>query len=1014
VLLLCVMLLSPADAVWAETAPAERIVPVVVALEPFAPVEAADPEWLSRFVRALESTDPESPLALQVNEAVTLEHSLLGDPRGVDSQLQLQQKALLTGSSYLVIGKITRLAQHYSLDVRVLGAAELKVLAHLVYEGEGPGGFAAAIDEAAAAVRDILGRQVAPAVEGERRASARADFGPDVEEITPAGVNTVVEVRVRGNRRIEADAIRAVVGTRVGEPLRGDRIGEDVRRIYKLGFFRDVQVEATDELEGKLVTFVVEENPIIRRVSVSGNESVGSSDIKDQLTLTVGSTVDYPLLLENQARIEALYKVQGFHLVKVSYGVESLGQDSVAINYDISEGGKLRLTQIEFEGNESLSDDELLKVAQTKPWGWKSYVTHFWDKSGVYAEPIFYQDLDRVSRRYMDDGFIRANISDPEVIHDKDGLRVKVRITEGPRYVVGDVDVIGDESMDRDELWGLLELVEGDVFNRSTLTDDVERLRARYADRGFFSARVTPRTRVDDEARAVDCAFAVEKGSLYFVDRIEVHGNTRTRDGVIRRELGLGEGELYSANALRRSQARVRRLGFFEEVDLETKPLEEANRVAVDVDVVERPTGSFSFGAGVGSTDGFLMNASLRQDNLFGKGYGLHANVDFGSENANMFLRFTDPYFLGSPAGLSATFSRTDREYVDFDQENMGFNFNVSYPLDEGETRVGSGYSFSKREITGVEEFQASSLLQREEFQGSSDTSMMTLSMVRDTRDDIRFPRSGQVSGFAVDFAGLGGLNQFLRIEGRTTWFLPAKRWLGFDSTFVVNSRFGWAIPFNDISDFDLPGCSGDPSNPNTCAGFVALDPDQIQGLSNIDTDLELPLTERYFLGGLGAFQVRGFKQRSLGPRRTILDRQSTFGNGDVAFFPSRFSLVDPGGCLDGPGTCNDLDDVDIDDFEELELADVIGGNKMFLLNLELQFPISEELGLRGILFFDMGNAFAENEAINPADFRFGAGGGLQWFSPFGPILVQLGFPLDKLEDEDGSVFEFSFGGSQF
>ncbi len=194
----------------------------------------------------------------------------------------------------------------------------------------------------------------------------------------------------------------------------------------------------------------------------------------------------------------------------------------------------------------------------------------------------------------------------------------------------------------------------------------------------------------------------------------------------------------------------------------------------------------------------------------------------------------------------------------------------------------------------------------------------------------------------------------------------------------------------------------------------VAKD-NQLQQLTSIDDALKLPLTARYFLGGLGAFQVRGFRQRSLGPRRTILDRFDAAG-GEVLFFPSN-RVIAPGvpeRCLDGTNNCNDIDDKDIDDFEALELADVIGGNKMFLLNLELQFPISEELGLRGIVFFDMGNAFAENESINPADLRFGVGAGLQWFSPFGPILMQLGFPLDALEDEDGSVFEFSFGGSQF
>jgi len=998
---LCLLLfLSPADALWAKSAMPSTSIPILVALEPFAPLESDGSEWLSHLVRALEVEG-----TLRVQDAQLLKPGPLVETGAGLSDRHFQAQAQHSGARYLVIGRITHLAQHYSLDVRVLGADDLKPFAHLVYEGSGPDGLAAVLAEAGRGVRPILerrpGLRSAPA--RARTVWARPELGPDVQG--PPDPKTVVGVQVLGNRRIEGDAIRNVVGTRVGEPLRAARIAEDVRRIYALGFFRDVQVEVTPEPGGKLVTFLVEENPIIRQVSISGNDNLGGDDIKDQLTLTVGSTTDYPLLLENQARIEALYKTRGYHLVQVSYSVEPLGDDSVAINYDVIEGKKLRLIEIDFIGNETLTDKELLKIVLTKPWGWISFVSRLWDKSGIYAEPIFYQDLGRIERTYMDEGFIRVRIGDPEVSYDEEGLRVELKISEGPRYFVGEVDVIGDESMDRDELLQYVALAPGEIFGRATLTGDVERLRAHYADRGYFSAKVSPRTRVDEETRTVDSAFEVEKGELYFVDRIEVHGNTRTRDEVIRRELGLAEGELYSARALQRSQARIRRLGFFEEVGLETKPLDEPHRVVVDVDVVERPTGSFSFGAGVGSTDGFLINAALRQDNLFGKGYGLVANVDFGSQNSNMFVRFIDPYLLGSMTSLSGTFSSTEREFIDFDQKTLGFSLNASYPLDESETRIGAGYAFTQREITSISEFQASSLLQREEFQGESDTSLGTLSMVRDTRDDIRFPRSGQVTGFAVEFAGLGGLTEFVRLEGRTTWFLDAERWLGFDSTFVINSRVGWAIPLNDISDFDLPECN------NQALCVDAVDTTESRALTNIDTDLELPLTERYFLGGLGAFQVRGFKQRSLGPRRPVLNHAPVNAAGDRLFFAS--GRLANGTCPVGQ-VCNSLNDTDVDDFEDLEFADVIGGNKMFLLNLELQFPISEELGLRGILFFDMGNAFAENESINPADFRFGTGAGVQWFSPFGPILIELGIPLDRLEDEDASVFEFSFGGSQF
>jgi outer membrane protein assembly factor BamA len=289
---------------------------------------------------------------------------------------------------------------------------------------------------------------------------------------------------------------------------------------------------------------------------------------------------------------------------------------------------------------------------------------------------------------------------------------------------------------------------------------------------------------------------------------------------------------------------------------------------------------------------------------------------------------------------------------------------------------------------------------------------LLAFSARRDTRDDPRFPRKGEVSGLSVEWAGLGGWSNFLRFEGRTTWWFPLQRWIGWDWTFMVNTRAGYVLPFNSIGDFDLPGCSGSVADASTCLGFTTgFGAGNIAGLSDIDDDLELALSERYFLGGIGAFPVRGFESRSLGPRRSILI-PTYFSNGDVAFSPS--GVLSDGSCAYGAGQCNSLDDTEIDDFDNLDLTDVIGGNKMLLANFELQFPISEELGLTGIVFFDAGNAFAENESINPADLRLGTGVGAQWFSPFGPIVVYLGFPLDRLDDEDASVFEFSFGGGGY
>ncbi len=856
------------------------------------------------------------------------------------------------------------------------------------------------------------------------RASAQAQppldlaAPPEQTEPAPAPSGTSVSaVQVTGNRRIEADAIKAVIGTKIGSTLSQRRVAEDVRRIYALGFFHDVRVDISRASDGTaIVTFLVEENPVIRQVSITGNEAIGADDIKEKLTVTVGSTVDYPLLIENSARIEAQYQAKGYYLAKVSYVLEPMGDGAVGVNFDVVEGDKLRLKEIEFNGNQAFSDRQLEKVMQTKTWGITSYVSQLWDHSGLYAEPIFYEDLDKIQRKYMDEGYIRVSIGRPQVEVVDKGLRVRVDVEEGPQFKVGTVDILGDETMDRDELLALVKLQPGAVFSRSVLTGDVDRLRNFYADRGFFDAAVNPITNVDAEKLEIATNFEVKKGELYFVEGIDVNGNTRTADTVVRRELSIGEAELYSAAAVAKSKQRVQRLGYFEEVEIQTRPTDQPNRVAMSVDVVERPTGSFSFGAGVGSVDGFVVSGSVRQDNLFGTGRSLSAGADLGSINRTYYVRFVEPYVFNTAGSLTATLQSARSEYIDFEEEQSGVGLSFAYPLDESETWASTGYSFAARSIEGID-FQAASLLEREELQGDTTTSLGTISLRRDTRDDFRFPKRGHVSGLALEFAGLGGFSEFLRLEARTTRFYPMGWLFPFDSTFVLNSRAGYVLPFNTIGDFDLPDCSDsivlENGLPTSCAALSAISP-EIRGLGEIDKDLELSLTERYFLGGIGPFQLRGFKQRSLGPRRARLN-QTILANGERAFFPVGF-VDDPsvGNCAFGPGQCNSLDDEDIDDFENLDLADVIGGNSMALVNLELQFPISEEMGLSGLFFFDMGNAFDETEFINPAEFRFGTGAGIQWFSPFGPILVVLGFPLDPLEDEDGSVFEFSLGGQQY
>jgi outer membrane protein insertion porin family len=1062
----------------------------VVAVLPFRVHSAKPLDYLENSLADLLAARLEASGRVEVLETLTVRESLVAYA-GERTEAAVRRLAAELGADFVVVGSLTELAGHYSLDVRVTAVASDVATSTMVFTADDDSELLDRINELADRVLQLVGT-VSPRAEvaevlvdaipdladaargalrtrpGDRYQSAavREDLArlralPGVasatveterrrdgvivtfrviatEQIMPTaeaapGLDRIAEVRVQGNRRIETNAIRARITTQPGDAFNRARVAADVREVYSLGFFRNVRVISEESIDGRILIFELEENPVVRQVSITGNENLDGEKIRDSLTLTTGSTLDYPLLFENRERIEALYRAEGYYLAKVRYEIEELPSDAVAIHFEVTENDKLRLQAIEFDGNQHFSDKELASGLHTKRWRWYSPVSRFLDRSGTYSEPVFIQDLQSVQEKYLNAGFLHVELGEPEVRALEEGLLVRVSIVEGDRFSIGKVDVAGDETVDLEALREQLKLKEGETFNRSYLTDDVEELELHYTNRGFYFASVNPRTLIDGEELRVDVTFEVEKGPLYFIREIDVAGNSITVDPVIRREMRLVEGQLYSARAIRISQNRIRSLGFFEEVNFEPQQTDYPDQLDLGVKVVERPTGSLSFGAGFSSQDSFVVSGSLSQSNLFGRGYGGTISLDIGGENDRFFLSFVDPYFLGSTFSLSSTIFATDVTYESFQQQQTGVEFILGHFLDEEHRSRGSvRYSYASRSIDQETGVNAASVIFRELLQGDESTSLVGVAYRKDTRDDRVAPTSGRIVGGSVEVAGLGGFSRFVRLEGRWTGFFRPPGWLPQwfpfrdRSTFILGARFGYVVPFNEIADYNVVV----PEGVSYASGS------ELQFLKDIDTDLKLPLTERYFLGGLGTFQLRGYKARSVGPRRAILRRTGLFGTGD-AFTPvGRGPAFQVGGggevvgvdyiCLDdegsellyqgnGNGKCNSLYDEDNDDFDDLEETDVIGGSKFFSASIEYRFPISESLGLMGIVFLDMGNAFAENESIfDLGKWRYGTGVGVQWFSPFGPLQAFVGFPLNKLEVEDGQVFEFSVGGASF
>ena len=994
------------------------------------------------------------------------------------------------GAAYVVTGSVTELAGRYSLDVHVTPAAVALGGRTLVLTAERDEELQARVNEVADGVlASVL--ESAPAVvakvelvgaerRGEALRSSLAHASRASPSIRPAcattsrscarippsgasaprrsggrmgstcasrscartacsaaatrrGASGSQSVTVRGNRRIEASAILARVGTKVGARYSPAQIARDVREVQSLGFFRNVRVFTDQSPDGMLVIFDVEESPVVRQITISGNESIDSEKIRDILTLTTGSTLDYPLLFENRERISALYRAEGYYLATVGYGIEPLGEAGVSINFEVTEGGKLKLRDIDFVGNEHFSSRQLREGFQTQVWHFWSLATSWFDHSGTYSEPLFVQDLRGVEKKYTDAGYLRVEVGEPNVVADKNGLVVTVAITEGQRFKVGKLDIAGDDTVDIAALHDLLELHQGDIFNRSFLTEDVARLTEYYADRGFYFANVTPLSNLSASNEVVDVTFQVRKGPLYFVRNIDVSGNTLTVDSVVRREIPIVEGQLYSQRQVMLARGRIERLGFFEEVDLRMEPTDAPEQLDMNVKVVEHPTGSFSFGAGYSSQDGIVVTGSLAQSNLFGRGYNTQFTADVGGQTTRFFLSFSDPYVFGSDFSLGTTLFRTDLQYQDFQQTQTGVELVLGHSLSEdNRTRGLLRYSFSERQLDENQNVYAAGVILRELVSGAITSSLAGVSLLSDTRNDRFSPTAGLNLGATIEYSGLGFFTNFARFEGRATWFMGAPSWLPERSTFVVGTRLGWTLPFNTIGDYDLPNVQEirhvrrehrtveEHRHRSEAAALGALLPGRAGRVPAARVRGALggpPARDPLRDTGDGAVPAGGAHARDDRHRdrgRDSRPKTSTRTTRPRRSPPSARTGRTTGG--NGNGKCNNISDHKINQFADLSETDVIGGNKFISSTFEYRFPISDTIGLQGVAFFDTGNAFAEDEnnLFDVTNWRYGTGVGVQWFSPFGPLAVVIGFPLDPLSVEKTPVFEFSVGGQGF
>ena len=404
----------------------------------------------------------------------------------------------------------------------------------------------------------------------------------------------IAKVEVSGNERIEAGAILRNIQSAAGSRYQPDLIRDDIKKVFGMGYFEDVKVDATDTPRGKIVTFVVKEKPVIGQVNITGEDKVKEEDIRGVITVKANNIINSKDVQESVESIRHLYKDKGFYNTEVTAKLTYPKADEVNVDFVIHEGKKVYIKEINFVGNKAFSAKELRKVISTSKKGFFSWLTD----SGVLKRDVVDQDADRINAFYNNNGYIDAAVAAPEIKQEGGWLYVTFNISEGQRYEVGKVDLGGDLIAPKEELLKLLKLKDERYFSRKVLREDILRLTDRYADKGYAFADATPSVDKDAQQKKVNVTINMTKGNLVHINRIIIRGNTRTRDKVIRREMEVSENDVFNAGAIKRSNENLQRLGYFEEVNITPQPTASQDLMDVLVDVKEKPTGSFSIGAG--------------------------------------------------------------------------------------------------------------------------------------------------------------------------------------------------------------------------------------------------------------------------------------------------------------------------------------------------------------------------------------------------------------------------------
>jgi outer membrane protein insertion porin family len=809
----------------------------------------------------------------------------------------------------------------------------------------------------------------------------------------PAYAQSVNSIVVQGNQRVEADTIRSYFRAGPGGRLDAFQIDEGVKALYTTGLFQDIR----PSIQGGRLILTVVENPVINRIAFEGNKKVKDEQLKSEIQSRERGTLSRPVVQADVARMVDVYRRSGRFDIRIEPKIIELPNNRVDLVFEISEGEKTGVKLIEFIGNRAYSSYRLKDVIKTSETG----ILAFLQTGNIYDPDRVEADRELLRRFYLKHGYIDVRVVSAVGEYDPNrrGFLITFTIEEGEQYRVGTVDVVSNvRPIDPTFLRARLRTYPGDIYNAEAVEKTVEDMTIEAAKRGYAFATVRPGAQRNPQSRTVNLFFTIEEGQRAYIERINVRGNTRTRDYVIRREFDIAEGDAYNRALVNRAERRLKNLGYFKSVKILPEPGSAPDRVILNVDVEEQSTGEFSVSGGYSTADGFLGEVSIAERNLLGRGYYGKTSVQYGQYTRGANVSFVDPYFLGYRVALGLDLfykQQNATNYVSYETKTMGFGSRLGFALRE-DLGFQVRYSIYRQEVSlpanltncnnvnpdfvntfptadaigttpaltppfgyaGIancySDGEASLAVKRELANGPVLTSLIGYTLTHNTLDNNKSPTQGILTEFRQDFAGVGGDVKFVRTSA---------------DLYAYHEVVSDVISSLHLQGGHITGWGG--------GGLRMLDHFQ-----------------------MGPNLVRGFSPAGIGPR-------------DLTQFP--YTGVQ---------------------------GDALGGTMYWGASLELQTPLyflPKDSGVKVAAFADAGSLWnytgpttfpATGEVLsgntcatwgpgivnpvacavdNSMHVRSSVGVGLIWDSPFGPLRFDYSFPLTK-ESYD-RVQQFRFGG---